>query len=165
VNQVRSRVRTLRAHLSSPADVWLALRIATWALIIPVLKTAMPLSRLVRLMYRPARGGGRRVEREERIARFIDWVHRPFVRADKGCLQRSLLAYRFLSEANAEPRLHVGVQQRDGTVHGHAWISVDGRPVGDSEVSVNSFTSVATFGWGGALTRHATCEERDTSAA
>lgn len=164
MKQARSRVRILRTHLSSPGDVWLAVRIATWALFIPLLKSTMPLPRLVRLMYKRGGGGARRVEREERIARFVDWVHRPFVRADEGCLQRSLLAYRFLSEANAEPRLHVGVQQRSGTVHGHAWISVDGHPVGESAVSLSAFAPVATFGRAGALAAHAGCEEPHSSA-
>lgn len=151
ISQARSRLRTLRAQLSSPVDAWLAVRIASWAMLLPALKLVMPLPRLVRLMYKQGRGGARQTEDEERIARFIDWVHRPLVRADEGCLQRSLLAYRFLSEVNADPRLHVGVQQRSGTVHGHAWVSVDGRPVGESSASLSAFVPMLTFGPEGAL--------------
>lgn len=157
------RFQTLRAHFASPADVWLALRIAAWALVLPALKLVLPLPRLARLMYKPGRGGTRRMEREERIARFVDWVHRPLVRADEGCLQRSLLAYRFLSEANAEPELYVGVQQRSGTVRGHAWVSVEGHPIGESAAWLNAFVPVLAFGREGALTLPAKSEEQQGS--
>lgn len=145
-----ARVRTLRSQFASPGDVWLAIRILGWALLLAILKSALPLSRLARFVYKPGSGRERNPEREHRIAKLVDWVHRPLVRADEGCLQRSLLAYRFLSEANAEPQLFVGVRQGPDAILGHAWVTVDDQPVGESIRSLAPYTTVLAFGRAGA---------------
>jgi hypothetical protein len=150
VVRLRKRVRALRSELSSPGDVWLALRILGWALLLAVLKHALPLSKLAPVMYKPARCGVRNPQREQRIATLVNWVHRPLVRADEGCLQRSLVAYRFLSEANAEPQLFIGVRTESSAVLAHAWVAVDDQPVGESGGAIAGFTPVLAFGRAGA---------------
>ena len=145
---VRRGLSALRAHVSTPADVSLAVRMLGWALLLPALKSLLPLPRLVRLVYR----GGRRArceKREQQIASLTRWIHRPLVPRDRGCLQRSLLAYRFLSEADADPHLFVGVRKEGNIVLGHAWVVVDGQPIGESWAAVRGYVPVIAFGAGG----------------
>lgn len=145
-------VRATRACVRSPADAWLAARMAAWALCLPVLKRVVPLPRLVRMMAAPtaaaatARPGTRDAERERRIVAISRLVYAPLVRADIGCLQRSLLAYRFLGAAGARPSLVVGMRRADGEVHGHAWVTVDGEPAGESAAWVGQFSPAVVFG-------------------
>jgi hypothetical protein len=53
--------------------------------------------------------------------------------------------YRLLSEVNASPRLMIGVAAGAWAVEGHAWVVVDGRPIGDSEDVVRQYSVVTGF--------------------
>ena len=142
------RARVLLSAIRSPADAWLALRMIGWRVVLPVLKWTLPLPRLARLMW-----AGTTRERdpagEEQIAtlaRGLSGRRRNGSRFNN-CLERSLVAYRYLSRAGAEPELVVGVS-RDLPVRGHAWVSLDGEPLGDR---VDEFEEVTAFGPEGAL--------------
>jgi hypothetical protein len=129
---------------------------AAWALVLPLLKRVVPLPRLVQLMATPpkwaARGEKRDVARERRIVALSRLVYAPLVRADIGCLQRSLLAYRYLGASGARPSLVVGMRREAGEVHGHAWVTVDGEPAGEPAAWVGQFSPVLVFGSEGART-------------
>jgi hypothetical protein len=60
------------------------------------------------------------------------------------CLERSLVAYRFLGRAGASPQLVIGVARDERGVRGHAWVTVDGRPIGESVPG--NFEVMMTFG-------------------
>ena len=95
-------------------------------------------------------GGGTRrrtAAREQQIVRLSALLTRfrlPHFRAN--CLERSLLAYRFLAEANANPTLVIAVRRAEADVVGHAWVAVDGQPVHESEAAVRDFVRVVEFG-------------------
>src|SRR5262249_36016492 len=92
---------------ASPRDAWLLARMLAWRPALPLLKGRLALPKLAQLMWQapaaPARAG-----RADRVADFVPRLYR--LRGDGICLERSLLAYRFLSEAGADPRLVVGVR-------------------------------------------------------
>jgi len=156
----RDGARATRECVTSPADAWLAARMAAWALVLPLLKRVVPLPRLVQLMATPpkraARDAARDLARERRIVALSRLVYAPLVRADIGCLQRSLLAYRYLGAAGARPSLLVGMRREAGEVHGHAWVTVDGEPAGEPAAWVGQFSPVLVFGSEGARTSSAT---------
>lgn len=143
--------RTIADCIRSPGDAWLAARMAGWAVVLPVLSRVVPLPALVRLMVpRDAAGAGARdAERERRIVALTRLVYTPLVRADRGCLQRSLVAYRYLARAGAAPRLVVGMRRGEGAVEGHAWVTVDGDVRGDSPARVAGYGTVVAFGGDG----------------
>jgi hypothetical protein len=119
-----------------------------WRLTLPLLKWIVPLPRLARLMW--AAGGQRERDpaREEQIATLAEAISgRRGGRRLDNCLERSLVAYRFLSRAGAEPELVVGVSH-DEPVRGHVWVRLDGEPLRDS---VDEFEEVTAFGAQGAL--------------
>ena len=73
-------------------------------------------------------------------------------RRRSNCLERSLLAYRFLSRAGADPRLVVGVGNVDGKMAGHAWVTVNGVPVHEPAETVDRFALLIEFGRDGRST-------------
>jgi Transglutaminase-like superfamily len=121
---------------------WLLIRMGAWSLVLPVLKRVLPLPTLVRLMSR-AGSEKRSEERERQIVRSARRVYR--LRRPGSCLERSLLAYRYLSKTNAEPRLVIGARRGDREVLAHAWVLVDGSPLYESTATLEPFSSVVEF--------------------
>ncbi len=138
--------RALRSCIHSPADAWLAARMAAWATVLPALKRALSLPRLVELMRATPRSPLRQPDLEQRIVALARWLHAPLALVDRGCMQRSLLAYRFLGAAGAQPRLAVGVRKEGAKVLAHAWVFVDGAPAGDSQHEIAAFAPMLMFG-------------------
>lgn len=138
--------RTLRSCIQSPADAWLAARMAAWAAVLPALKHTVPLPRLVALVRERPRRSLRQPDLEARIVALAWWLHAPLAILDRGCMQRSLLAYRFLGAAGAEPHLAIGVRKEGSVVLGHAWVFVDGAPAGESCNKIAPFSLTVMFG-------------------
>ena len=140
-----SLARSLAGLLANPSDAWLAARALGWLGVLPLLKRALPLERLVRFMWRPPRGDTRDHGREQRTIRIVARLSRV-----KGgnCLERSLVFYRYLAEANADPRLVVGMARPDEYL-GHVWVTVDGQPLLESAETLRGYEIVTTFASGG----------------
>lgn len=149
-----SVVGRVASRFASSADVWLAVRMGAWALVLPVMKHLVQVKSLARLMQRPPRLDRRDPVREERIVTFARWAAR-LVRWRSGgnCLERGLIAYRYLGDAGAQPTLVVGLGHEDGgQMIGHAWVLVDGHPAGESAASLQVYTPVFAFTPDGQLT-------------
>lgn len=149
-NSVLARVA---ARFSSPRDVGLAVRVFGWALVLPILKHLVPVQSLARIMHRASRQTARDAVHEERIVTFARWGAR-LIRWKSGgnCLERGLIAYRYLGEAGASPTLVVGLGHGDtGSLVGHAWVLLDGRPAGESAAAVSVYTPVFAFAPDGSL--------------
>lgn len=129
-------------RLGGLATASLLIRMAAWSLVLPVLKRLLPLPTLVRLMSGKG-SGGPWDEYEEQVVRSARRVYR--LRRPGSCLERSLLAYRYLSNTNADPRLVIGVRRDDRDVIGHAWVLVDGLPLYESSASLEPFLSMVEF--------------------
>ena len=143
------------SRFTSPSDVWLAARVLGWACVLPALKHLMPMKSLVGMVGRRSRRHQREAGREERIVTFARWACR-LTRWKEGgnCLERGLIVYRFLGEGGADPTLVVGMSRgHHGRITGHAWVLIDGRPVGESLASVSAYTPVFAFGQNGTLCR------------
>lgn len=141
-----AHVRRLRATVSSFADVWLLARMLGWSLVLPVLKRLVALPRLVALLHRDPGVPQRDPRREEVVAELSAWAFRsrPAESRDN-CLDRSLVAYRYLGRAGAMPSLVVGIA-RGEPVSGHVWVTVDGHPVHDDPERVAAFSVITAFG-------------------
>ena len=132
----RHRLRTLAglARLGGPYFAFVALR------------HVVPLETLVRWAWREPRAGRRDPAAEARTVQQAIKLTHLFDRGDRHCLPRSLTLYRALSRAGASPRLFVGFRSLEGRVDGHAWIAVDGAPVGEAEALIDSLTPTCAFG-------------------
>lgn len=141
------RGATIRIPAVSPGDVSLACRAMAWALVLPLLKHLIRIPALARLMHLQPTGRPRDLAREARIVTCARWAARLVRwRAGGNCFERSLIAYRYLGGAGADPVLVVGLRHGDdGSMVGHAWVLVDGRPAGESAVAVAGYTPVVAF--------------------
>ena len=122
-----------------------------WSLLLPVLKHRLPLQALTRLMWTEGRRG-RSPEREDEIVRLSSVLTRlrpPRFRSN--CLERSLLAYRFLAQIDADPHLVIAVTTSQSGLLGHAWVTLDDVPIHDSAVDIDHFVPVGEFGARGLL--------------
>jgi hypothetical protein len=138
--RVASRFASLDALL-------LAVRAMAWALVLPIVKHLVPIRSLVAFMRRDPVLASRDPQLEDRILAFSRWSAR-LVRWSAGgnCLERALIAYRYLCAAKADPVLVMGVDRPEaGGVRGHAWVLVDGKPAGESYSSVADFTPMIAF--------------------
>jgi len=143
---VRSHARALAGLLGSPRDALLAARTFGWLCVLPLLKRTLPLDRLVPLMWHQPRGAARDPAREQRTIRVVGRLSRT---SGGNCLERSLVLYRYLARANANPHLVVGMAKPDEYL-GHVWVTVDGRPLLETAETLGSYTEVVSFGRGGA---------------
>jgi hypothetical protein len=129
------------------ADALTVGRAAAWMIVLRGAKFLVPLTRLARLMAWPRRMTARDPARERRIAALVDGVAQRLRFPDQGnCLERSLVLFRMLGHAGARPRLIVGMRRASGRLAGHAWVSIDGEPVG--ERIPDDLTPVAVFEYG-----------------
>lgn len=125
-------------------DLPLAVRMLGWRLAIGPIKALIPLPRLVRFLCRRPSRGPRRVAREARIVSLSERLCRGRLR-DATCLERSLLAYRFLAEAGAGPTLTVAVRPNGKSLEWHAWVTRDGHPVHETPASLSGYLPVVVF--------------------
>jgi hypothetical protein len=116
-----------------------------WALVLPALARLLPLPSLVRRLWheKASEHQERRAERVLALARAIYGRRRPL---RDNCLFRSLLTYRFLAEASADPRLVVGVRRCGSGIDGHVWVMLRERPVHENSASLAEFRPVLIFG-------------------
>lgn len=125
---------------------WLACRMLAWSLAMPLLKRSMSLPALARLMWSPGHGP-RDLARERQICKLAWWTSRVQPRRfPDNCLERSLVAYRFLARASAGPRLVAGVGKAEGKLVGHVWVTVDSEPVQDRADSLLRYRPLLEFG-------------------
>ena len=126
------------------ADISVVVRAAAWMSALRVAKFLVPLPRLARLMQSAPSTRVRHPSHERRVTQLVDRVASGLRLADQGnCLERSLVLYRMLGRLGAAPKLIIGVTRSGGAVAGHAWVSVDGRPVG--ELVPDDMTPIAVF--------------------
>ena len=149
---MRLRIANVRAAIQGPSDVWLGIRMVAWSAVLPALKHLVPLHVLTRMMW-PRRRSATRSDRASTVTFLARRIYRvrPFLRRDN-CLERSLLTYRFLAREGGQPRLVLGAQKSDGAIRGHAWVTIDGRPIMDGHEALEQFTQLVEFGEGGART-------------
>ncbi len=84
----------------------------------------------LRTFVRGLRSGTHPLGSQALIARMSSyWLWRCF-QSRNTCYIRAMTLYRFLDVPSDRVRLHLGIEHRDRAhdrLHGHAWVSVDGR--------------------------------------
>lgn len=141
------RARSAGALARALEDIWTLSRMLGWAFVLPILKRTIPLATLARIMWSRPWAGSSHPERQRRIAALAGLIYSRY-NLQSHCLERSLLLYRFLSKAAAEPQLVVGVVKTGEGWQGHAWVVVDGLPFGESSDALRKFYHVVVFSAG-----------------
>ena len=150
--RVRGLLRGASIVRKEPATGWLLLRMLGWRITLPLLKRALPVTALAKLMWRHPRTKPQAV-RADRIIALTAQLDRAWrTKPNEHCFERSLIAYRFLSAAGSDPKLYFGFQQPKGSaLDGHAWIVVDSLPLYETAESISRYTAVVAFGANGAV--------------
>ena len=145
----KRRFRRCLQLLRNPRDAWLMLRVVSWALVLPVLKRVVPLKKLAAVMWCHSKT---RLNEEQKVATIVRWIYRFLSPADRSCLQRSLILYRFLSKNNFDPLLITGMRKTpDQQWKGHAWVLVDRQPFEESFHSIQDYQPMIIFGRNGVM--------------
>lgn len=116
-----------------------------WRAAIPLAKHLLPLPTLVRAAVRRPRCDVRCPDRERRVVLLARRVCEVGCGTAPNCLERSLIAFRFLSELGARPTLVVGFKRHAGAVGGHVWVEVDGLAVGEDPPQSYGFAPLTVF--------------------
>lgn len=114
--------REFLGQLHTPSQIWLLLRIAVSFQVLRLLRHALSTQKLVRLAM--PRSAARRLPPETVISALSLLSKTRLLSSAGECLPRSLVCYRYLSQASLEPTLLVGF---NGSA-GHAWVELDGDP-------------------------------------
>lgn len=132
-------------------EAGLLARMLAWRAVLPLLRRRVRIATLARVMWREphARPGGTDPIRIAELARVL--YRGPGRGQGDTCLERSLLAYRYLSKAGVDPQLVIGIGRPDSLMIGHAWVVVNDEPLYDSAAEVGKYSSFFSFGRGGAL--------------
>ena len=118
-------------------------RMVAWKIALSVLKHALPLRTLMGVAEPRRLGASLHADERQRIESGVRRLGR--VLGGRDCLERSLVAYRFLARSGARPMLHIGFGRDDQALDGHAWVTVDGLPVAETEDAVSRYVEVLTF--------------------
>lgn len=141
----------MRNRASDRFWTWFAVaRLLPAYLLLGILKHLMPLRWLARWTWCDQKGLRDR-ETERRLVLSVLRLSKMMRLSDRDCLQRSLLLYRELSRAGADPTLVVGFHELDGKILGHTWVLVEGRATIELEADLLRFTPALFFGSRGIL--------------
>jgi Transglutaminase-like superfamily len=143
-----TRLRSIRWHVRTRADAWLAIRMFGWRLVLPALKRVLPFDTLARSM----RGRPDTRSEREQVVRLASWIYgsRRLTGGDN-CLERSLLLYRYLSRTDPDARLVVGFRNSGQTVQGHAWVAVGNRAMAAETDGRGPYEPIVSFGRDGRI--------------
>lgn len=138
--------RLRRVWAAGPRDLALLVRMSAWSLALPVLKHALPLPRLVRLMAlnpatAPAPG-----RHPDELLKLAWWSSRLQAwRFPRNCLERSLVAYRYMGRSGESASLVVGGRHVGDDFSGHVWIEIGGEPIGEAPATLQDLTPIVEF--------------------
>jgi hypothetical protein len=153
-------ITRLRDAVERPGDAWLLTRILAWSVVLPLAKSLVSMPRLTRLMRTDARTTSREPERERTVVALTAWVFKTRPRGSRdNCLERALVTYRYLCQAGAHPELVLGMARDENGIHGHAWVSVDGRAVHDTPAALAAFEPILRFRSDGSMEKLSSAED------
>jgi hypothetical protein len=134
------RVRRFAAlAVSSPSDAWLLARMLIWSYGLHALKHVVSFKTLLHIA-RPR--GATSIDKVQsgRVESLLKYLS-----GSGDCLERSLVAYRFMLRAGARPTLFLGFEHAPPRRSGHAWVTVEGEPLLESADALERFAPVAVF--------------------
>jgi Transglutaminase-like superfamily len=118
------------------SQLWLAVRVGVWLCLLPLRWRVHSLPELLQGLASTRRGALRRdplaMEQAVRIVRRVcrlrcfrgPWFPR-------ACLRQALALYDTLTRLGYPASIHFGVYKAGEALHGHSWVTVDGKVVGE----------------------------------
>jgi hypothetical protein len=144
----KHRARIVREVLAHRDERGLVVRMLMWRLLVSTLKHVVPIRRLVTIASgsKPGVAAAGTLPSPNRIVELARLACRPrLIRSQDNCLDRSLIAYRYLRAAGASPSLVIGFGRDGGAVRGHAWLPIGGNEVGEPHRTREDFKELVRF--------------------
>lgn len=127
-------------------NFWLFLQVGTLLCGIRVLLPLLNLNRIVSLLSLKQIPPERDSRSVHSAVRYMDALLRRIPSPARGdCLPRSLTLYYFANKYGFPVRLHCGVQRTGGSLKGHAWISLNGKPFFEPGNPEDTYSITLTF--------------------
>lgn len=143
-------ISALRRQRVTPRE---ALAVASMLARAPVVwwrKDRMPLPSLVQFFDHPPRSTPCCIDPERLIVLTSAAFRR--IGLKDFCVPLALLAFARLTRCGFEPEIVFGIAKTGDRLHGHAWIEIDGRPVGEGASPYETFRKTFAYSSAG---RHA----------
>lgn len=135
---LRLVIRGGRKLVRDPSESSLILRMAAWVSILSLLVKFQPLPRALQMVsVRPPRDShDPSIETERRLARAIDLLLGTDLLIFKPiCWKRAAILHRYLALHGIATRIVFGIRKAaDGSVDGHAWLEIAGKPILETTV-------------------------------
>lgn len=135
---------TAAARELSLGELATALRMAAVALAVPLLERMLSLPAMVRAL--DCRGRAVAIgdpERQVELARRV--LGQGVGPLRPGCYRRSLVLFHVLRRCGHRVRILFGISEHAGTLAGHSWLELDGRPLGESGDPHEAFEVVFSY--------------------
>ncbi|MGI9077173.1 MAG: lasso peptide biosynthesis B2 protein [Gemmatimonadaceae bacterium] len=116
------------------------------AIVVPLSLRMLPLGTVLHACDRwPVRAtsGVRPVVLARRVDRWLGVGRGPW---KSTCLTRSLVLYTMLRQHGLRPRVHIGVAGNSSKFAGHAWVTLNGEPVGEPAEGLETFRPILVHG-------------------
>lgn len=146
--------RKLRAARRLSAGDWLLIG---WAWLLLVLADSalrlLSLARVQRFVLSAAAGPPRPVESAAATIRRLHWLVDAAARNHlypMTCLRQALVLQRLLARRGIATKLEIGVQQAGAALAAHAWLTYEGRPIGQPEDIGTRYAPLVTVEGGSA---------------
>lgn len=82
--------------------------------------------------------------RAQRIKQMIEYAARLHL-ARMTCLDKSLTLQKMLSKRNISAQIKIGAQKIEGAMYAHAWVEVNGNPIGEAEDIAQRFIALESM--------------------
>ena len=142
---MRRKLRALR-HLLRSGDAWTAGRAWLGLLWVDLALRSRPFPQLQAWARHPSKPSGKQdLRRGRRLAELVSTAARHHL-YPMTCLRRSLVLQRMLREEGFAADLCIGVRKDKGNLQAHAWVEVDGQPVGEREQVTEEYQAMVLQG-------------------
>jgi hypothetical protein len=131
------------------SEVWFALHVGIWLFLLPIFLRFRPLPELLKhftqVRSQPKSRGPLEMDRAVRIVTRVCQMRvfrlPIFLRP---CLRQALALYRTLTRMGYPVEIHFGIHKQGEDLQGHAWVTIQGKPVADTARS-ESFKPVYSY--------------------
>jgi Transglutaminase-like superfamily len=134
---------------SSLSSLWIALRLAVWLCLLPlrlrVYTLPVLLHRLTQVRRHPI--SRNRLELYRAIGIAVRLCHLRlfhFPLFPRACLRQALVIYYVLTRMGYPAEIHFGARKEGEQLHGHSWVTLQGRPVAE-RTRTGIFTTVYSY--------------------
>ncbi len=127
-------------------EIRLLLEMTGLLMLLPLLKRTLSLPALIRFFDAEAKSGKQAVDLDRLIQLAKGLLNLRIGFLSPNCVKQSLILFHFLRKQGHPANIHFGISKNDaGDLHGHAWVSLAGKPFAEPEDPRSNFKETYVF--------------------